>query len=101
LRIKSKHLRYAAEAFACVCDDAATDFAKVVEELQTILGDQHDGVVAMKRLREMKGSGDLRFTAGELAMLSNEASCKGRAQWREAWRRVRRKDARFWRPKSK
>lgn len=97
IRIKSKHLRYASEAFVCIGGNAAKKYAESVEAVQTILGDQHDGVVAVKRLREMAVSEDVGFVAGELATLAHDAQCEARARWKKAWRKVRRKGAQFWR----
>ena len=89
IRIKAKHLRYGAEAFACVLGRRAERLAAEAEELQTILGDEHDGVVMMKRLREFNGSHESVFVAGELAMLAMQKACQARDQWRDQWKKIK------------
>jgi CHAD domain-containing protein len=96
IRIKSKHLRYAAEAFAPVAGKPARRFARSVEALQTTLGNQHDGVYAVSKLREYAGPSEAVFVAGELAMLAQSFSDRARSQWRKRWRKVSAKRNRFW-----
>ncbi len=94
IRIKTKHLRYAVEAFACTCGRAARRYARRVEALQMALGDLHDGAVAANRLRELAASPQARFASGELAVLvRGDATCP---QWRRLWHDVERKKHRFW-----
>ena len=90
IRIRAKYLRYAAEAFSPVAGRAAQDVACKAEELQTILGDQHDGVVAVARLRGFTAPVKSLFAAGELAMLAQQFSLAAQSRWRKAWRRLRR-----------
>jgi CHAD domain-containing protein len=96
IRIRSKHLRYAAEAFSGTVGSAAADYARDVESLQALLGDQHDGVVAINRLRAFEGSPQARFAAGELAMLANAAGVDALTNWRTSWNKIKSKRNRFW-----
>ncbi len=96
IRIKSKHLRYAAEAFAEAIDGPAKRYAACVASLQEMLGDQHDGVVALQRLRAFDGSAAARFAAGELAMMAVAAGSDGCANWLGTWQKVASKHNRFW-----
>lgn len=101
IRIKAKRVRYAAEAMAPVAGKRAEAFARDVERLQNILGDQHDAVMSCEQLRTRVGGSDGAFLAGELTALENEVAIDGRRHWRKAWRKAARKDRRFWeRPRS-
>jgi hypothetical protein len=57
--------------------------------MQTVLGDEHDSVVACRRLRELANDPHA-FLAGELAALENAARLEARATWRRAWRKTKR-----------
>ncbi len=91
IRIKAKHLRYAAEAFAPVLGRRATRLAKAVEHLQTILGDQHDAAVAAGRLTEALSASRSSFVAGELAQRQRDIAASEREKWQGAWRAVKRR----------
>jgi CHAD domain-containing protein len=95
IRIAAKRVRYAAEAIAPVFGRRAHAVAKHVEAIQTILGDQHDAVVARDALRALATEGEHAFTAGELALLADRAACEGRRAWRAAWRAAKRAHRRF------
>jgi CHAD domain-containing protein len=94
IRIAAKSVRYVAEAIAPVAGRRARRLARAVERLQTILGDQHDAVVACERVRAlpMDGAG---FVAGELAALEYRSAVAGRRAWRDAWRGAKRAHRRF------
>ncbi|MBV8636640.1 MAG: CHAD domain-containing protein [Candidatus Eremiobacteraeota bacterium] len=96
IRIKSKHLRYASEAFAGATSNSAARYAVRVESLQEMLGDQHDGVVALQRLRAFDGSPPARFAAGELAIMAAGAGSDASLRWRATWKKLARKRGRFW-----
>ena len=96
IRIKAKHLRYAAESFCEVAGAAAASFASRVEALQELLGTQHDGVVAVTRLRAFSGSPQARFAAGELAMLALEDGARACDEWARCWHSLAKKRRRFW-----
>ena len=93
IRIAAKRVRYAAEAVEPVAGRPVRLLARRVEGVQTILGEQHDTVVACRALREL--TGENAFFAGELAALEVLAGVKARARWRAAWRTAKRAHRRF------
>jgi CHAD domain-containing protein len=97
IRIAAKRVRYAAEAVVPVIGRSARALARSVEDLQTILGKQHDAVVACERLRTLArdGDGDFSFLAGELAALATLTSLEARNAWRNPWRATKSKHRRF------
>jgi CHAD domain-containing protein len=97
IRIKAKRVRYAAEAVAPAAGRRACGFARGVERLQTILGEQHDAAAAEQRLRALADQSGAAFVAGELAILERDAERAARARWRKAWRAAARPSRRFWR----
>jgi CHAD domain-containing protein len=94
-RIRAKRARYAAEAVAPVFGKAARKFAKAAADVQDVLGEHQDAVVAGAWLRET-GAGDHAFVAGELAGFEAEAAGAARAEWPAAWETLARKKLRFW-----
>lgn len=96
IRMKAKRVRYAAEAFTPLIGKRARTFARKVEVLQNVLGEQHDAVVAYERLRQAAGSGEHAVVTGELAALERKAALRARRRWRKAWRAVARRKRRFW-----
>jgi CHAD domain-containing protein len=95
MRIGAKRMRYAAEAVAPVAGRSASTLARAVEELQTVLGEQHDAVVAYEQLHEIPRDGTAGFVAGELAALEFRAANDGRCAWRAVWRDAKRAYRRF------
>jgi CHAD domain-containing protein len=89
IRIKAKRVRYAAEALAPYAGEAATTFARQAERLQTVLGDQHDAVVAAARLRALAAP-------AALIALEDAAAVAGRSAWRACWRALEPRRERFW-----
>lgn len=90
IRIAAKRLRYAVEAVVPAAGRRARRFARALERLQTILGDQHDAVSARERLRQLGGDREAAFAAGALAALEHRAARAGRGAWRTAWRKAKR-----------
>jgi CHAD domain-containing protein len=96
-RIRAKRVRYAAEAVAPVFGKRAKGFARAAAELQDVLGEHQDAVVASTWLREAStGSSAQAFVAGQLLALEAEAARAARAAWPDAWGRLSRKKLRFW-----
>jgi CHAD domain-containing protein len=96
-RKASKRLRYAAEAASPVLGKPAKRLVKLVKQVQELLGDHQDAVVARPVLREIgiqaHLDGENGFTYGLLHQMQTEA---GRlhegditATWRDLRRRVR------------
>jgi CHAD domain-containing protein len=96
-RIKSKRLRYAAEALAPVFGKRARRFATAAAALQDVLGEHQDAVVAAAWLRgAAEATPSVAFVAGELVTLERHAAEAARAEWPRAWRSLSRKKLRFW-----
>jgi CHAD domain-containing protein len=99
IRVRTKRVRYAAEAVAPVVGDAARAFARAAADLQEVLGDLNDAVVAEEWLRNWaQGSGSPSgvFAAGELASLEHADAQRSRAHWRKAWRKLASPKLRSW-----
>lgn len=90
IRIAGKRVRYAAEAVAPVAGRRAERLRRDAERLQTVLGDQHDAVLAGERLRSLGADGAQAFAAGELAAVTSAAERAARRSWRKAWRATKR-----------
>jgi len=89
IRIAAKRVRYAAEAVAPLAGRRARALARTVEAVQTVLGEQHDAVIAGARLRASALDGTA-FVAGELAMIEQRDAVDRRRAWRHAWRDAER-----------
>jgi len=97
-RIRTKRARYAAEAVEPVFGKGARAFARAAADLQDVLGEHQDAVVARTWLRtEVAGGGRRAFVAGELAMIELRAAERARSEWEAVWKRLSRKRLRFWR----
>ena len=96
VRIRAKRARYAAEAVAPVFGKRAEAFADAAADLQDVLGDHQDSVVARAWLREAAQDGADAFVAGELAAIEAQAAAEARAAWPKAWKALSRKRLRFW-----
>jgi CHAD domain-containing protein len=97
-RIRSKRLRYAAEAVVPIYGKRARGVAKAAADLQDVLGTHQDAVVALAWLREVAAHSDPAeaFVAGELATLESNSARAARARWPIAWRSLSRKKLRLW-----
>lgn len=99
LRIRTKRLRYAAEAAIPLYGDEASALARSAADLQTILGDLNDAVVARSWLREWAGqdrSEEGVAAARELARRERETARRKRARWRARWERLTAEELRAW-----
>jgi CHAD domain-containing protein len=98
IRIGAKQLRYAAEMATPVMGREARRMARAAEELQTVLGEHHDAVVAeqwlshMARTTTQAGS----YVAGRLAAEQHRRQRRLRRQWRTAWDELDTEDMRRW-----
>lgn len=91
VRIRVKRVRYAADAVAPIMGKTARRFADAAAELQAILGEHNDAVVAGSWLRTwaaVRRSGDAAFAAGMLAGIERAAADDARQCWRKAWKGV-------------
>jgi CHAD domain-containing protein len=97
VRIRAKRARYAAEAAAPVVGKPARAFAKAVADLQTVLGDHQDAVVAEDWLRREGGrSRSVALAAGQLIARQQAEAAATRARWPSAWKRTSVKKLRAW-----
>jgi CHAD domain-containing protein len=98
IRIRSKRLRYALEAVAGVFGNAPRPMAAAVADLQSVLGDLHDAVVAEAWLRHqaVTSSPETALVAGELVALQRQEQEACRASWLKQWKRASKKPLRRW-----
>ena len=95
-RIRAKRVRYAAEAVSPVFGKRARAFAEAAVELQDVLGEHQDAVVAGAWLREAGRSGGDAFVAGKLAAVEAQTAASSRDAVPAAWKALSRKRLRFW-----
>jgi CHAD domain-containing protein len=98
LRIRSKKARYAAEA-AVDAMPAARPMAEALADLQGVLGDQHDAVVAQEWLRQTVTDGSSRLqalAAGLLIAVEQQQAEDGRNAWRDVVKSLERKKVHKW-----
>ncbi len=102
VRIKAKRCRYAAEAVAPVTGKRAARLARRVADLQGVLGDLHDAVVAEARLRQTVTSPDAPLTpeqamvAGALMEVARRRAGVQRRQWEKVWRKASKAKVHSW-----
>ncbi len=97
VRIRAKRARYAAEAAAPVVGKPARAFAKPVADLQTVLGDHQDAVVAEEWLRrEGARSRSVALAAGQLIARQQREAAAMRERWPSMWKRASAKKLRAW-----
>jgi CHAD domain-containing protein len=98
VRKRAKHLRYACELAAPVIGHPARKLASAAEELQQILGEQHDAVVLADRLRGLAASStpEQALVLGEVLTRSLERAQQRRQEWHRAYSRVKKKPRRSW-----
>jgi CHAD domain-containing protein len=99
IRVRTKRVRYAAEAVAPIVGKRARMFAAAAADLQEILGDFNDAIVAETWLRDWARSNRSpsgAFAAGELAALEHSEAQRSRARWRKAWTKLAAHELRSW-----
>ncbi len=98
VRIRAKRARYAAEAVAPAVGKSAKRFASAVEEVQEVLGDHQDAVVAGQWLRDHvpAGDGGAAFVAGQLVLVEAAEADASREAWPSAWKAAKRSKLRGW-----
>ncbi len=98
-RIAAKRARYATEAVVPVFGKPARRLAAKAEQVQEILGEQHDAVVAQQVLRELAAGPRVRkaaFTFGVMHERQSVAEARARTRFVQAWEDVRRRRYRAW-----
>jgi CHAD domain-containing protein len=98
VRIRAKRARYAGEAVAPAVGKAAKHFAAAVEQVQEILGEHQDAVVAGQWLRDHvpAADGGAAYVAGRLVELEAAAADASRAEWPAAWKTAKKPALRRW-----
>jgi CHAD domain-containing protein len=100
IRKRAKRARYAAELAAGALHEKAGPLAKRLADVQDVLGELQDAVVADERLtmlvRRGRLPGEAAFVAGKLACLEDEARSEARDRWPAAWKAARAKRLRNW-----
>jgi triphosphatase len=96
-RIKAKRLRYAVEFYVPVFGEAAEEVVKRTVDMQDLLGEHQDTVVAAERvraaLREARGgwSAQTAFALGVFVQRDTERAAEIRSEFPSVYRRLRRK----------
>ena len=98
VRIRAKRARYALEAVSPLVGKKAKLLARAVADLQTVLGDHHDAVVAERWLRQSLSSADptVEEAVEELIAVQQAEARRCREAWRQAWKRASGKKLRSW-----
>jgi CHAD domain-containing protein len=102
VRILAKRARYAAEAAAPIVPMAGTH-AEAIADLQDVLGEHQDAVVAEGWLREEvapNATGPEAFAGGLLVCAMRARADRYGRRWRDAWAAASKKKLRGWLPGS-
>lgn len=89
-RLRVKRARYAAELAAHELGRPGKGFVGAAKELQEVLGEHQDAVVARARIRAWKAGGGDAAAASLLAERERERMREARAAWPRAWKALRR-----------
>jgi CHAD domain-containing protein len=90
-RIAVKRARYAADLAAHELGRRSERFVTVAKQLQDILGDHQDAVVAEGRIRAWAASApESGFVAGRLVQLERDRMAAARAAWPDIWQELDR-----------
>jgi CHAD domain-containing protein len=93
----AKRCRYAAEMTIPVIGRRAARFAAALADLQTVLGDHHDAIVAEGWLRAAAiAVPDSAVAAGELIALQRAENARLRQAWPAVWRSASEEELRDW-----
>ena len=99
VRIRTKRVRYAADAAAPVVGKPARAFARAAAGLQDVLGELNDAAVAGAWLETWRGSGADpagAHAAAALAASEHAAAASLRTSWTSAWERLAAPELRSW-----
>ena len=99
IRKRAKRARYAAEAVEPAFGKPARTFARALTDIQDVLGEHQDGVLAAQWLRDAAAAvrdEGAAFAAGELVAQERAAAHAGREAWLATWQDVSRKKYRHW-----
>ncbi len=99
IRKRAKRARYAAEAVEPAFGKPARAFARALTEVQDVLGEHQDAVIAAEWLRKAATQvhdEHAAFVAGQLVAFEHEAAFAARREWPKVWRAVDHKKHRRW-----
>ncbi len=99
IRIRTKRVRYAADAATPIVGKPGRAFARAAAGLQEVLGDLQDAVVAARWLDDWREQGREpgEFRAAEtLAAAERAEAADPRAGWRSAWEKLASPELRAW-----
>lgn len=98
VRILAKRARYAADAVAPACGEAAARSAARLADLQTILGEHHDAAESRAWLQAQAAgaAAEVAFAAGELAGLELVIVQDAEHRWRSVWEAASRREGWRW-----
>ena len=99
VRIRTKRVRYAADAASAIVGKPAKEFAKAAEDLQDVLGELNDAVVAERWLGDWTDrdrSADEVRAATALAESERSESKRCREAWRATWDELSSAKLRDW-----
>ena len=99
VRIKTKRARYAAELAERAVGKKATAFVDRAKDLQDVIGEHQDAIVAEGRIRSVLGSAggtSTAFAAGLLVERQRARRRAAREEWPRAWKKLERSGARAW-----
>ena len=94
LRIEAKRVRYAAEASAETCGKPAEKLGSRAADLQDVLGDLHDSIIAAHWLKKVERNPGTAEAANDLYAMQVAAARKHRRAWARAWEALDRKQLR-------
>ena len=92
VRIAAKKVRYAADAAEPLVGEGAKRFAGNIADLQSVLGDHHDSVVAEQWCRRVAETGPAGAGPAARYCIEEEhrTQARDRRRWEEEWERVAR-----------
>jgi CHAD domain-containing protein len=99
LRIRGKRARYAAELAEAASGRATTRFIREAKNVQDVLGEHQDAVVAEQRLRALLGElggSATGFAIGRLVERQRERRRDARAAFPKAWKQLERRGRAAW-----
>jgi CHAD domain-containing protein len=98
IRVRAKRCRYAAEACESVYGKRARRLARVMAEVQDVLGEHHDAVVATAWLAKTahECTPTEAYAIGMLAQIEHGCARTARTEFRLLWRRVDTEPVRGW-----
>lgn len=98
VRLLAKRTRFASEAAVPLYGSPARKLAKAMANVQSVLGTQHDAVVAHHWVREraLHESPQVSFSAGMVAGLLRNASQQAAREFPTVWTKASREKLRSW-----